>query len=481
METVAKQKFNTGLKWIASSTMLVVISTGGWLSYDSMRNRSLEPLTVQSFTVKKDTVENLINESGIVELASQQTLKSPVTGGGIVERVLVQVGDRVKSGQILVMLRNPEQQTALAQQQLEIQKQELQLERNREKIIEASRKLQVARQEIEGLSVKEIEIQKQELQLKRNREKVIEQTKKLNAAQEELQELETLLEKGFIPDNEFQQQKDRVLIAESQLRDAELAVQLATLEFQSLENQRQSKQRELSKQVLIAQAQFQDAQSEVSTNTRELKRLTLEKQKFEQKIQNNFVRASFTGKVLDVNIKAGDVVRLGEPLLTLGDTSQELVTLELFPLDANQVKVNHPVRISLISPQAKSFTGRVQSISKVATSLNKNSSNATVTATVELDKPSKVLIPGSRVDAEIVLAARKNVVVLSRDLIQGSKSDAFVWVRDSQGKAQKRPISLGLEGLIKVEVTNGLEPGEEVIVPSADSPLKPGIPVNYPN
>ncbi len=477
METVAKQKFNTGLKWIASSTMLVVVSAGGWLGYDSIRNQSLEPLAVQSFTVKKDTVENLINESGIVELASQQTLKSPVDGGGIVERVLVQVGDRVKSGQILVMLRNPEQQTALAQQQLEIQKQELQLERNREKIIEASRKLTVARQEIEGLSVKEIEIQKQELQLQRNREKVIEYTKKLDTAQEELQELETLLEKGFIPDNEFQQQKDRVLIAQSQLRDAELAVELATLEFQSLQNQRQSKQRELSKQVLIAQAQFQDAQSEVNTNTRELKRLKLEKQKFEQKIQNNVVRASFTGKVLEINIKAGDVVRLGEPLLTVGDTSQELVTLELFPIDANQVQVNQPVRISPISPQAKSYTGRVQIISKVATNLNKNNSNATVTATVELDKPSKVLIPGSRVDAEIVLAARKNVVVLNRDLIQGSVDQAFVWVQDAQGKAQERPVSLGLEGLIKVEVTSGLEPGDEVVVPLADSSLKPGIPL----
>ena len=141
--------------------------------------------------MKKDTVENLINESGIVELANQQTLKSPIDGGGIVERVLVQVGERVESGQILVMLRDPEQQTALAQQQLEIQKQELQLERNREKTIEASRKLTVARQEVEGLSVKQIEIQKQELQLKRNGEKVIEYTKKLNAAQEELQELET--------------------------------------------------------------------------------------------------------------------------------------------------------------------------------------------------------------------------------------------------------------------------------------------------
>ncbi|MGK7955025.1 MAG: efflux RND transporter periplasmic adaptor subunit [Crocosphaera sp.] len=477
METVGKQKLNRGIKWIASSTMLVVISAGGLLGYGSMQNQSLEPLAVQSLTVKKDTVEDLINESGIVELAGQQTLKSPVAGGGIVERVLVKVGDTVKSGQILVMLRNPEQQTALAQQQLEIQKQELQLKRNREKVIEASQKLTVAQQEIQGLSPEEVEIQKQELQLKRNREKIIEHSRKLNTAQEELQELEILLQKGFIPENEFQQQKDKVLTAESQLRDAELAVELATLQLQALQNQRQSKERELSRQVLSAQAQFQDAQSEVNTNIRELKRLRLEKQKFEQKIQSNLVRASFTGRVLDINIKAGDVVELGEALLTLGDTSQELVKLELFPLDASQVKINQPVRISLISPRAKSHPGRVQSISKVATNFNKDNDQATVTATVELDKPSKTLIPGSRVDVEIVLAARKDVVVLNRDLIHGAGSKAFVWVRDAQGKAQKRPVSLGLQGLIKVEVTSGLEPGEEVVVPLADSSLKPGIPL----
>ena len=145
--------------------------------------------------------------------------------------------------------------------------------------------------------------------------------------------------------------------------------------------------------------------------------------------------------------------------------------------DANQVQVNQPVRISPISPQAKSYSGRVKTISKVATSLNKDNSNATVTVTVELDKPSKVLIPGSRVDAEIVLAARTNAVLLNRDLIQGSGANAFVWVRDAQGKAQKRPVSLGLEGLIKVEVTSGLDIGEEVIVPSADSSLKPGMPL----
>ena len=38
-------------------------------------------------------------------------------------------------------------------------------------------------------------------------------------------------------------------------------------------------------------------------------------------------------------------------------------------------------------------------------------------------------------------------------------------------------MSLGLKGLIKVEVTSGLEPGDEVVVPLADSSLKSGIPL----
>ncbi|NEQ15543.1 MAG: HlyD family efflux transporter periplasmic adaptor subunit [Moorea sp. SIO3E2] len=479
--TRAKQKFKSGVKWIGWSGMLTIATAGGLLLYNWNQNRPSEPVEVSLLAVEEDYLEEVINESGTMELGGQQTLQSPVDG--TVEQILVGVGNSVALGQTLVILRDPERQTALAQQQLEIQKQELKLERNRQKTIEASQKLTVAQKELQALAFQEVEMRKQELQLARNREKVLELTAKLNAAQRELQESEVLLQKGFIPENELQQQKDQILTIKSQLRDAELAVDTTVLELQSLQQQRQSKQRELSNQVLTAEAQLQDAQSQVSTDTHELERLRLERKKIEEEIQKNLVKATLNGTVLEINVKVGEVVKLGDALLTLGNPSQGIVKLQLSPLDAVRVQVNQIARVRVIGPNAKSFTGRVQSVSKLATTSNNNgekgksSGQATVTATIKLDRPSKTLIPGSKLDVEIIVAARQNVVVLDTDVIQNSGANAFVWVRDTQGKVQKRSVTLGLEALTKEEVTSGLRPGDVIVLPPTGSSLNPGMPV----
>ncbi|MFA9202137.1 MAG: efflux transporter periplasmic adaptor subunit, partial [Candidatus Nanopelagicaceae bacterium] len=56
-------------------------------------------------------------------------------------------------------------------------------------------------------------------------------------------------------------------------------------------------------------------------------------------------------------------------------------------------------------------------------------------------------------------------------------SQPFVWVKNEQGKAQKQPVTLGLEDLTSVEVTSGLQAGEQIILPSPDIHLTPGIPL----
>jgi HlyD family secretion protein len=81
------------------------------------------------------------------------------------------------------------------------------------------------------------------------------------------------------------------------------------------------------------------------------------------------------------------------------------------------------------------------------------------------------------VNVEIILEQRQNVVVLNTEAVQRSEPQPFVWVRDSQNQATKRTIKLGLEGLITVEVTSGLRAGEQLILPPAQSQLKPGMPV----
>jgi HlyD family secretion protein len=493
-----------GITWLAWSASLVLLSTISWLVYAGTLHRSSEPVEVRLIPVKKDTVEDKINQSGTVELGNQQTLKSPADG--TVEQVSVSLGEKVKSGQTLVVLQDPQRQTALANQQLEIQKQELKLDRSRQKVLEASEELRVAQTELQKLGAEELEIDKLKLLLVRNREKVVEFKEKLQAAQRELQQLEVLLEKGFIPENELEQQKDQVLQVQSQLRDGELAVSTNELELQRLEMELQSKQQEFSDNVLRARSQLRDNEVAFNTDLRELERLGLERKKIEQEIQKNIARATTEAMVLDIQAKLGDVVKLGDPLLTLGDPAEELVKIELFPLDAVRLRVNQIARIRPIGANSQSFMGKVQSISRLAVvpsnaGNNKSSTQATVTATVKLDRPNQILIPGSKVDVEIILAARQDVVVLNRELIQFSNSDTFVfnnnqlltlkleeliklsnsevfvWVQDAQGKAQKRLVTLGLEGLTTVEVTSGLKPGDQVVLPLTEPSLKPGMPL----
>lgn len=398
-----KNKFKPGVQslvWLG----VALVSTGGWLTYVLFLDRSADPVAVSLLTVERGTVETTINESGTVELREQRSLKSPTEGA--VDQVLVQPGDKVKSGQVLVTLRYPERQTALGNQQLQIQQEELTLARNRQKIVEAQ--------------------------------------EQLIADERELRKLAALALKGAVAQKQVQEQEDKVRNTRATLREAQADARTAALELRILQ---------------------------------------LERQGIQQQLKDTVVTAPLNGIVLGVNVKDGDGVELRTDLLTLGDPKQVMIKLQLSTLNATRVRVNQIARVSVIGPNAQTFTGRVQSLYPQALTPEeierqgnrKQSDQPTIPATVRLDTPTRTLIPGSGVNVEIVLEQRQNVVVLNTEAIQRSESNAFVWVRDSQSKAQKRPITLGLEGLLTAEVNSGLRPGEQVVLPPPEPPLESGM------
>ncbi len=481
MQLQGKKEFKTGVQWLAWSGAFALMGAGGWLVYIETWNRSIEPVAVRLLTVERGDVELVINESGTVELGGQQLLKSP--GEVTVDRVLVAVGDRVKFGQQVVILRNQERQNNLADQELQIRKQELTLARSRQKVGEAQQKLAVAQKELQNPVSKQLGIRKQELILVRSRQKVGEAQENLKAIQQELQQDEALAKRGFISGDELQQQKDKVREAESKLRDVVSAVTTDTVELQRLQAEQQPQ--DLQDKVMQAQFDLQQARSEVNTNSRELQRLQVEQQSIQQQLQNNVVTAPIAGKVLDLKVKDGDGVKPGDILLALGNPAQELVSLQLSTLNAAKVQVNQKARIKVIGPNAQPFTGRVISLYPQAIASDNNNDQSSrgqsgqvkVPATVQLDQPSGTLIPGSQVSVEIIQEQRQNVVALDLAAIVRSRSSPFVWIRDSQGKAQKRPVTLGLEGVTTVEVKSGLRPGEQVILPPPETPIQSGVPV----
>ena len=68
------------------------------------------------------------------------------------------------------------------------------------------------------------------------------------------------------------------------------------------------------------------------------------------------------------------------------------------------------------------------------------------------------------------------MVTLDTEAVVRSESKPFVWVRDSQGTAQKRLVAIGLEGLTKVEIAVGLRAGDKVAIAPPAPHFKLGMP-----
>jgi len=212
LQSHGKDLHKTGLGWVVGSGVLALASLGGWALFGLTLNRSTEAIAVPIQIVQQGTVETVVNQSGTVELGGQQTLVSPAEGA--VERVLVQAGDRVTTGQVLITLRNPDRQTALLDQQVQIQQQQVALAQNQAQIVEAQAQL--------------------------------------TTDQQQMQNLTRLAEAGVISRERAQEQETQVRATRRTLRDATAAVQTATLEIQKLQLQRQRTQQELQGTVIAA-------------------------------------------------------------------------------------------------------------------------------------------------------------------------------------------------------------------------------------
>ena len=399
----AKRQFRTGFAWLTTSALLAGASIGGWFIYSGRIGSSSQPIQVAIATPQKDDIEVSFNETGIVKLGGQQTLKSP--SDTTVEQVLVRRGSIVQKGQVLIGLRDPNGQKEIYTAQTATAKAKLTLSRQHEKVEEAKTKVK--------------------------------------DAEKQFKESQSLAERGFISASDLQQDKSRLDDAQSALRDAQIEQQKAELDLR---------------------------------NAQQGLALTL------QNRSQFLILSPIIGLVLDLNVQPGDGVKIGESLLTLGNRQQELIELKLSTLNASKVRIGQTAKVKVIGPDSQIYQGRVSSLSPIATtgdsneSTGRSSGQPSVAAIVQLNQPSRKLIPGSQVSVDIILEARTNVVVLGLEAIQSPDETPFVWLQDPQKRAQKQPIVLGLQNETHAQVKTGIDESDTILIP-LETPLIPGSPV----
>jgi len=177
------------------------------------------------------------------------------------------------------------------------------------------------------------------------------------------------------------------------------------------------------------------------------------------KLDQARIVAPFDGVVLEVRGNAGDIVSSGMPLVLLSDPAAVEAVGTVIEQDLLQVEVGQAVDLLFEARPETPVKGHVAQIVPMRDASNTSSAYPVYFA---LDEPPAGLLPGMTVDASII-AERTNVLRLPRALVRAGsdgKATVQVWLGDH---AERRTVTIGLQGDVYVEVLDGLSEGDQVV------------------
>jgi HlyD family secretion protein len=151
-------------------------------------------------------------------------------------------------------------------------------------------------------------------------------------------------------------------------------------------------------------------------------------------------------------------------VMTIGDTSEVYVKGKVDESDIGKVYLGQPARIRVETFKDKTFTGHVTKISPMGV---EKDNVTTFEVRVSINNPGGELKAEMTANAEIILDEHKNVLMIPEGAILYDKDKkASTEVPDPKAKDGKRKVALniGISNGAKTEVLSGLKEGDQVVL-----------------
>jgi HlyD family secretion protein len=154
----------------------------------------------------------------------------------------------------------------------------------------------------------------------------------------------------------------------------------------------------------------------------------------------------------------------GQKLGSLPDLSLMEAKLFVLESEASGLKENLPVSVSLDFEPGRAFGGKLVGIDTVAKPLTEESPAKffETKASLEVTDPA-LMKPGVQVKASIFVEKLDDVITVPNQAISFEQGKAFVLVKNS-AKVQKREVDVGPRSLTLTVITSGLKEGEEILL-----------------
>ncbi len=401
MNVNAKKKRRKWMIYGGIGLALVLLIAGGVFAA-TRGGTKIDPSKLAK--VEKGDLAKSVVATGKVEPIIKVEVKSKASG--IVKKLLVDAGDRVKKGQLLAQLDKDEIQAQVEQYRAAVQASEASLKGS-----EAD--YERAKVDAEGPDVP---------LLKRAYERA------------------TGMEKAGV-------------VSTSALEDAQKNYEMAL-----------NKQNVSKAQLLVLRAKVAQAQGQLAKDRANLAQLE------EQLSYTDIVSpldGVVLSRDVEMGDAVSSILVLGSSatlVMTLGDISEVYVKGKVDESDIGRVYLGQPARIKVESFKDKTFNGKVTKISPMGV---EKDNVTTFEVRVSINNPGGELKAEMTANAEIILEEHKNVLQIPEGaLIYDKDKKASVEVPDSKEKDGKKKlaVNIGISNGAKTELLGGMKEGDQVVL-----------------
>jgi RND family efflux transporter MFP subunit len=186
------------------------------------------------------------------------------------------------------------------------------------------------------------------------------------------------------------------------------------------------------------------------------------------------VTAPFTGVITMRYADVGSLIQAGTtsntqsmPVVKVAQSDLLRLRMPVPEEDVPFIKIGGDVQIKL-QDTGKIIPGKIIRFTRELTE-----STRTMLAEVDVPNPDLTLSAGMTAETTIVLQEQKSVLTVPAGAVLKGDGQPYVLIVDAGNKVQKVPVTLGIQGSDRVEITQGLAEHQSVIV-SGQANYQPG-------
>lgn len=165
-------------------------------------------------------------------------------------------------------------------------------------------------------------------------------------------------------------------------------------------------------------------------------------------------------------VRVGDTVFRNQKFMIVADMENLVVRCEVPEGQLAQIREGNYVMVSPVAFPAVSLEGEVESVGTMAHTVSGRSSwQKYFTVTIRLDESNPRLRSGMSVRTRILAYHKENALVVPRRAVRFREDRPVCHVPGTNGTFRVAPLQTGSANPQWVEVLNGLEAGDEILLP----------------